>query len=203
MFRSVVPGGCAISGPSDGPGSSAIGHAEVSVAGAKTSNNGRKPFSPGSQQGPKSRLQPLSTAHSLLLSPLVKVSIGFAAEMRLSSLPNSGRTTALHIWTTQADLRATCAVCAIYGSFRAYVAGGKSYAARAMWQREVDLRSHCRLAPSHCSNGNGQQREFCDYDRIYRYRGGIAVDLSADICTNRGYGRGISEGGWCVERDRR
>ena len=52
--ESVVSGGCAISGPSDGPGSSAIGQAEVSVAGAKTSDNGRKLFSPGSQQGPKS-----------------------------------------------------------------------------------------------------------------------------------------------------
>ena len=54
VFGSVVPGGCAISGPSDGPGSSAIGHAEVFVAGAKTSDNGRKLCSPGSQQGPKS-----------------------------------------------------------------------------------------------------------------------------------------------------
>jgi len=50
----VISGGCAMSGPSDGPGSSAIGQAEVSVAGAKTSDNGRKPSSPGSQQGPKS-----------------------------------------------------------------------------------------------------------------------------------------------------
>lgn len=54
VFGSVAPGGCAISGPSDGPGSSAIGHAEVSVAGAKTSDNGRKLCSPGNQQGPKS-----------------------------------------------------------------------------------------------------------------------------------------------------
>lgn len=50
----VISGGCAISGPSDGPGSSAIGQAEVSVADAKTSDNGRKLSSPGSQQGPKS-----------------------------------------------------------------------------------------------------------------------------------------------------
>jgi hypothetical protein len=69
--ESVVSGGCAISGPSDGPGSSAIGQAEVSVAGAKTSDKGRKLDSPGSQQGPKSRLQPLAITHSLLPVPLV------------------------------------------------------------------------------------------------------------------------------------
>lgn len=50
----VVSGGCAISGPSDGPGRRAIGQADVSEAGAKTSDNGRKLDSPGSQQGPKS-----------------------------------------------------------------------------------------------------------------------------------------------------
>ena len=54
VVASVISGGCAISGPSDGPGSNAIGQAEVSVADAKTSDNGRKLSSPGSQQGPKS-----------------------------------------------------------------------------------------------------------------------------------------------------
>jgi hypothetical protein len=148
-------------------------------------------------------LQPLSTAHSLLLSPLVKVSIVLNKEMRSSNLPSSRRTAALHVRTTQADLRATCAVCAIYGSFCADFARGKSNAARAMRQREVDFRSHRRLATGHCSDRNGQQRKFCDYDRFYGYSGGIAVDLAADIGTNRGYGRGISEGGWCVKRNRR
>lgn len=70
VLGSVVSGGWAISGPSDGPGSSAIGQAEVSVADAKTSDNGRKLCSPGSQQAPKSWLQPLSIAHSLLPVPL-------------------------------------------------------------------------------------------------------------------------------------
>jgi hypothetical protein len=54
VLGSVVSGGCAISGPSDGPGRRAIGQAEVSVAGAKTSDNGRKLDAPGSQQAPKS-----------------------------------------------------------------------------------------------------------------------------------------------------
>jgi len=52
VLGSVVSGGCATSGPSDGPGRRAIGQAEVSVAGAKTSDNGRKLDCPGSQQAP-------------------------------------------------------------------------------------------------------------------------------------------------------
>jgi hypothetical protein len=67
---SVVSGGCAISGPSDGPGSRAMGQAEVSVAEGKTSDNGRRLDSPGSQQAPKLPLQRLAITHSLLLVPL-------------------------------------------------------------------------------------------------------------------------------------
>lgn len=72
VFGLVVPGGCAISGPSDGKGRMASGQAEVSVAGGKTSDSGRKLSCPGSQQGPKSCWQPFSTTHSLLLVPLIE-----------------------------------------------------------------------------------------------------------------------------------
>jgi hypothetical protein len=64
-------GNPAIIGPSMGSvGRIDSGQAEVSVAGGKTSDNGRKLSSPGSQQGPKSLWHPLFFSHSLLLVPL-------------------------------------------------------------------------------------------------------------------------------------
>ena len=118
------------------------------------------------------------------------------------NLPSSHRTTALHVRTSQADLRTTCAIRTIHGSFGAYISRGKSHTARSPWQREVRFRSHRRLTASHCSNRNWLQRELCDESRIYGYRGGIAIDLAADTGTNRSYGWRISERRWCVERDR-
>ena len=99
-------------------------------------------------------------------------------------------------------MRATRAICTIQRTLRADIAGRKSHTARSMWQREISFRSHRRLTASHCSNRNWLQRELCDDNRIYGYRGGIAIDLAADTGTNRSYGWRISERGWCVERDR-
>jgi hypothetical protein len=69
---SVVSGGNpAIIGPSMGSvGRIDSGQAEVSVAGGKTCDNGRKLSFPGSQQGPKSLWHPLFFAHSFSLDPL-------------------------------------------------------------------------------------------------------------------------------------
>src|SRR5690348_10133097 len=105
-------------------------------------------------------------------------------EMRSLNLPSPRRTAALHARTAEADLRATCAVCAICGPFGANFARRKSDTARSMWERKVDFRSHSRLTTGHCSHGHGQKREFCDDDRVYRYRSGIAVDLATDIGTH-------------------